>query len=447
MMVIKKITTYLLKETSILPLAIFRMAFGFLMCFSMIRFMFNGWIEKCYTNPEFHFTYQFFNWVEPFNENQMYFIVTICALSALLIALGFLYKTASILFFISFTYLELIEKSWYLNHYYFVSLIAFLLILVPANKNYSLDSKLFKKLKLNVVPYWTILIFKLQLCVVYLFGGIAKLKTDWLLNAQPLKIWLKAKTDTPIIGWLLEYDAAPYLFSWSGMLYDLTIPFLLFIKKTRPIAYIFVVIFHVLTSVLFNIGMFPWLMIFGSLIFITHQEWNKILTFLGKKNNLIEEKNIKKNSYKTHNITLVFLTVFFAFQFLFPLRYHLLTDHVLWTENGFRFSWHVMIMEKIGATEFTIIDKKTNKRWIEYPKNHLSSLQEQQMSFQPDMIWQYAQFLKEKYAKISIDDVAIFVDAKVSLNGRISQKFINPKKDLTEIKSVDAVYDFVLKLK
>ena len=446
MMGIKKINSYLLKETSILPLAIFRMAFGFLMCFSMIRFIYNGWIEKCYTNPEFHFTYQFFDWVQPFSENGMYFVVLTCALSALLIGLGLFYRTATVLFFLTFTYLELIEKSWYLNHYYFVSLVAFLLILVPANKNYSIESKLFKNLKLNVVPNWTILIFKLQLCVVYLFGGIAKLKADWLVNAQPLKIWLKAKTDTPIIGWLFEYDATPYLFSWSGMLYDLTIPFLLFIRKTRPIAYVFVVIFHVLTSILFNIGMFPWLMIFGSLVFITHQEWNTILTFLGKKINLVEEVNLEKNSFKTNKFIPIFLTVFFAFQFLFPLRYHLLTDHVLWTENGLRFSWHVMIMEKNGFTEFTVIDKKTNKRWVEYPKNHLTNIQEKQMSFQPDMIWQYAQFLKEEYAKKGINDVAVFVDARVSLNGRVSQKFINPKKDLIAIKNVDTMYDYVLKL-
>jgi hypothetical protein len=441
-MEIKKIHSFLLKETSILPLAIFRMAFGFLMCFSMIRFMYNGWIEKCYTNPEFHFTYQFFDWIQPLPENGMYFIVSLSALSALFIGLGLFYRVATIVFFISFTYLEIIEKSWYLNHYYFVSLVAFLLILVPANRFFSIDVKLFKTPKLHSVPYWTILTFKLQLCVVYLFGGIAKLKADWLLDAQPLKIWLKAKTDVPFIGRLLEYDITPYLFSWSGMLYDLAIPFLLFIKKTRPIAYVFVVIFHILTHILFNIGMFPWLMIFGSLVFITHQEWNAILKIIGKTIQI--EK--KKPQLKTHNATLTFLTIFFAFQFLFPLRHHLLTNDVLWTENGFRFSWHVMIMDKIGVSTFTVIDNGNGKHWIEYPKNHLTTIQEQQMSFQPDMIWQYAQFLKEKYTQKGIENVSVFVDARVSLNGRISQSFINPKKDLTEIKKVDKMYDYVLKL-
>lgn len=443
MTAIKKITTFLVKDTSILPLAIFRMAFGFLMCFSMIRFIYNGWIEKCYINPEFHFTYQFFNWVQPFNVKGMYFIVVIAAISALCIGLGLLYRVATILFFISFTYLELIEKSWYLNHYYFVSLVAFLLILVPANRNFSLDVKLLISRKLNTVPNWSVLIFKLQLAVVYIFGGIAKLNTDWLVNAQPLTIWLKAKTNIPIIGWLLNNDIAPYLFSWSGMLYDLTIPFLLFIKKTRPTAYVFVIIFHVLTYFLFNIGMFPWIMIFGSLVFISHNEWNNILSFIGKK--IPQQTN--KTCYKTKPILLGFLTLFFTFQFLFPLRSHFLSNNVLWTENGFRFSWQVMIMEKNGSAEFTVIDKLNSKRWKEYPKKHLNSIQETQMSFQPDMIWQYAQFLKQEYAKKGIIDVAVFVDARVSLNGRVSQKFIDPKKDLASLNTIDEIYNFVLKLK
>ncbi|CAM1333347.1 HTTM domain-containing protein [Tenacibaculum aestuariivivum] len=441
-MMVTKVITYLLKKTPILPLAIFRMAFGFLMCFSMFRFIYNGWIEDCYITPKFHFTYQFFDWIHPFNTTIMYTIVITCAIAALCIGFGFIYKVATILFFLTFTYLELIEKSWYLNHYYFVSLVAFLLILVPANKNYSIDSKLFTNKKLLYVPNWTINIFKLQLAVVYFFGGIAKLKADWLFNAQPLSIWLKAKTNIPFIGWLFEYNSMPYIFSWYGMLYDIIIPFLLWIKKTRPIAYFLVVIFHVLTHILFNIGMFPWIMIFGSLVFITQQEWRNIFKLLKLK----ATKNTTYQTYKTQKITLPFLLIFFSFQILFPLRHYLLTDNVLWTENGFRFSWNVMLMEKNGYTAFKITDKNSGKKWIEYPSKNLSIIQENQMSFQPDMIWQYAHFLKEEYLKKGYPNIQIYVNVKVSLNGRNSQTLINPTKNLLEIKTMDAVYKHVTKL-
>lgn len=272
MMEIKTFYLFLTKPTSILPLAIFRIAFGCILCFSQVRFTYKGWIEACYIDPKFHFTYQYFEWIKPFDTTTMHIIVLFSSLSALCTGLGLFYRLTTPLFFISFTYLELIEKSWYLNHYYFVSLVAFLLILVPAHRNYSLDAMIFPKIEINYIPMWTILIFQLQLAIVYFFGGIAKLKSDWLLEAQPLKIWLKTRTDIPFIGQLFEYDITPYIFSWTGMFYDLLIPFLLWNRKSRPVAYILVVIFHVLTYILFNIGMFPWLMIAGSLIFISYNE-------------------------------------------------------------------------------------------------------------------------------------------------------------------------------
>lgn len=442
MMVISKLYKYLTKQTSILPLAIFRMAFGFLMCFSLFRFMYNGWIEDCYTTP-IHFTYQLFDWIKPLDTTTMYLIVSICGLSAFCIGLGFLYRISTIIFFFSFTYLELIEKSWYLNHYYFVSLVAFLLILVPANRKYALDAKFFSKIKLSSVPNWTIIIFKLQLCIVYFFGGLAKVKTDWFIQAQPLKIWLKAKTDLPFLGWLFEYDITPYLFSWSGILYDLAIPFLLWTKKTRPIAYVLVVVFHTLTYALFNIGMFPWLMILGSLVFITSEEWRAILKYFHIKSSL----SVTKTRYKTQKLVISFLIIFFAFQIVFPLRHFALSNNVLWTENGLRFAWHVMVMEKNGYTKFTVIDNVTGKRWVEYPRKSLSEIQEKQMSFQPDMIWQFAQILKEKYSKKGITDCSVFVDSRVSLNGRTSQRFIDPKIDLVKVMKVDAIYEHVIPLK
>jgi hypothetical protein len=442
MTVIKKWIVSLTKETSILPLAIFRIAFGFLMAFSMFRFIYKGWIEDCYITPNFHFTYQYFNWIKPFDTTTMYGIVILCALAAIGIGLGFLYRISTIVFFITFTYLELIEKSWYLNHYYFVSLVALLLIFVPANRNYSLDSKLKPTIILNNVPNWSIIILKLQLCVVYFFGGVAKLKPDWLLNAQPLKIWLSARTDLPIIGWLFEYEFTAYFFSWSGMLYDLTIPFLLWNKKTRPIAYLLVIVFHILTYALFNIGMFPWLMIFGSLIFITQQEWTKIAHFFSVE--ISTKKQV--NHFKTKPFVIPFLTIFFILQFTIPFRHFFVTDNVLWTENGFRFAWHVMVMEKNGFTEFTVIDKKTNKRWKEHPSSRLTAIQEKQMSFQPDMIWQYAKFLEKTYNNNGFTNVEIYVNSKVSLNGRSSKTYIEPSKNLLEIKSVNNIYKYILKL-
>ncbi len=431
---------YLYSSTHIFPLAVYRTAFGFLMCFSLIRFIANGWVETCYLEPEFHFTYQYFDWIQPFDSAiAMYGIISVCALAALCIGLGLFYRMATVVFFFSFTYLELIEKSWYLNHYYFVSIIAFLLCLIPAHKGYSLDSKWIRGLRSNSVASWTTFILKLQISIVYFFAGIAKLKPDWLFEAMPLKIWLKAKTDLPLIGELFQYETTAYLFSYFGVLYDLSIPFLLWNKRTRPYAFIAVVVFHSLTAILFNIGLFPWIMIAGSVIFITAEEWKELL----KKTPINLSLAIKEQYFKLSNLKLIFLAVFFAIQVLLPLRHFLYNENILWTERNFRFGWNVMLMEKNGYSVFYVEDKETGKRWAEYPKNHLTMIQEKQMSFQPDMIWQYARFLEIKYKEKGYKDVSVTVDTYVTLNGRPSRQYLSGNLNLLAVDR-DDIYDHVL---
>ena len=439
---ISAIKSYLKLNTSIFPLAIFRMAFGSLMAFSTLRFLSKGWVEAAYLNPQFHFTYRFFDWVEPFDPFWMYGTVVLCALSALCIGLGYFYRWAAPLFFISFTYLELIEKSWYLNHYYFVSLVAFLLIFLPANRNYSLDTYFGRTSKLAKVNNWNIDVLKLQLGIVYVFGGIAKLKYDWLFLAQPMKFWLKSRTDLPLIGFLFEYDWMPYAFSWAGLVYDLSIVFLLWNKRTRLVAYLLVLVFHILTYVLFNIGMFPWLMIAGSLIFISKEEWKHLFLKIGI--------SLKESGNRDVLISPVFsklvIVLFLVLQIVFPLRHYFLSKNVLWTENGFRFAWHVMVMEKSGYITYTVIDNISNQQWKEYPSDRLDPIQEKQMSHQPDMILQYARYLENIYKTQKHTDLSIYVQSKVSLNGRPSQVYIDPKLDLLTLQSANDIYQHILPL-
>jgi len=429
---------FLNKQAHIFPLAMYRAAFGFLAFISIVRFMANGWVKACYLEPEFHFKYQYFEWVKPLdNITAMYGVVLLCAISALCIGVGFFYRIATVAFFILFTYLELLAQSWYLNHYYFVSIIALLLCFIPAQKGYSFDALRKKKIEAPFVPYWSVFILKLQITIVYFMAGLAKLKLDWLLEALPLKIWLKAKVDTPLIGMFFQYDETAYIFTYFAILYDLTIPFLLWNKKSRPYAFIAVVLFHVLTAILFNIGMFPWIMIAGSMIFISGSEWRRLFRKIPKQ--ILLEK--KTNTAAPKRVMLVFMIGFFVFQIGLPLRYLLYQENVLWTERNFRFSWNVMLMEKSGYAVFSIADKNSEKKWIEYPKEKLTVIQEKQMSFQPDMIWQYAQFLKSKY-DLQGYDVSIKVKNYVTLNGRPSKEFISKEIDLVSIGRND-IYNYV----
>ena len=78
-------------------------------------------------------------------------------------------------FFVLFTYVELLDKTFYLNHYYFVSLLSFLLVFLPLNARLALDVRLGVRPRQARVPAWTLYAVRLQLALVYVFAGVAKL--------------------------------------------------------------------------------------------------------------------------------------------------------------------------------------------------------------------------------------------------------------------------------
>ncbi|MBD0823928.1 HTTM domain-containing protein [Aestuariibaculum marinum] len=425
---------YLQSKTDAAPLAVFRILFGIMMLFSIIRFWANGWIDKLYIKPKFHFSYYGFEWVKPLGD-YTYLLFIICAVAALFIALGLKYRMAIIVFFLSFTYIELMDKTTYLNHYYFISLLSFLMIFLPANAYFSVDNVL-RKASYKTIPKWCVDSVKLLLGIVYFYAGLAKINSDWLFRAMPLKIWLPSKYDLPFIGEsLMQQEWFHYAMSWSGMLYDLAIPFLLLYKRTRWFAFALVVFFHVFTRVLFPIGMFPFIMIVSTLIFFEADFHNKIInTIKGilKLKTTVDLKPVLE--VKREKALVPFLTVFFVIQLLFPFRYVLYQGELFWTEEGFRFSWRVMLLEKMGHTTFTIKNAKTGASFVVRNRDFLSSFQEKQMSFQPDFILEYAHYLGDHFTSQGHKNVQVFVESYVALNGRLSQPFIDKTVDLYKEK-------------
>lgn len=445
-----KLQTYLNSHTEAAPLAVFRVFFGLLMLVSMLRFWRYGWIEKFYIAPNFHFSFYGFSWVRPIGE-WTYLLFAICAISTVMITLGWKYRLAIIMFFLSFTYIELMDKTTYLNHYYFISILSFLLIFLPAGHYFSLDTLLLagkqerkknnslsETATIGYVPRWTIDSIKLLLGIVYVYAGLAKLNSDWLLNAMPLKIWLPSKFDIPLIGDLLGQEWVQYAFSWIGAGYDLFIPFLLLWKPTRTFAFAAVVIFHILTRVLFPIGMFPYIMIVSALIFFDAGFHKKGVYAFAKAvkypTTLLNTTAVwQPVSVKKYKVSLVLVGVFFCIQLLLPWRYLLYPGELFWTEEGYRFSWRVMLMEKSGYAQFKIQDGITGKRFYVNNADFLTPLQEKQMSFQPDFILQYAHYLRDHFTAQGHQNVKVYVESYVALNGRLSTTFIDPEVNLGEI--------------
>jgi hypothetical protein len=401
---------------------------------SIVRFWLNGWIYDLYIKPEFHFTYYGFEWVKALGGPGMYTIFAVMGISALFILLGLFYRFSAFIFFVSFTYVELIDKSNYLNHYYFISIVAFIMILLPAGRFFSMDSYLNPSKRITHIPRWFITIIQLQLGLVYFFAGVAKLNPDWLFEAQPLKIWLQAHTDLPLIGPLMDKAWIAFFFSWFGAVYDLTIPFFLSFSRTRGLAYFFVIAFHILTRILFQIGMFPYIMILATLIFFSEGFHLKVISALKKMFLFVRHpayearKEYVFRSY-VKPLFISFVTIHFLIQLVLPFRYVLYPGKLFWTEQGFRFSWRVMLMEKAGKVFFHVRDKKTGRSGETMMNNDLTANQEKMMATQPDMILQYAHFLKERYKKEGMD-VEIYAECYVTMNGSGSRLFIDRTTDL-----------------
>lgn len=398
------------------------------MIFSILRFWSKGWIEDFYVKPVFYFSYYGFGWVQNPGYPWIYILFGLMFLGALGILFGSFYRISTIIFFVTFTYVELIDKSNYLNHYYFISLVSFLLIFIPAHRSFSVDSRRNKNIASRTEPMIYLFILQLQVAIVYIFGGIAKLKYDWLVEAMPLKIWLNANSGMPVIGHYLGMEITAYAFSYAGLLFDLFVPFLLWSRRGKWIGYVLVLVFHLFTHLFFYIGMFPFFMMMFTLIFLNTKTHESII---GRFSGSVSQSSFKK--FSLPKISWLFI-MFFFIQFIIPFRYLLYPGNNLWHEQGYRWSWNIMLMEKNGDAEFIVFDKHSSQTWVVKKKDHLTVQQERMVNTQPDMILQFAHYLKSVYESKYNTEVGVKVQAYVALNGRSSQLLIDPTVDLTQFK-------------
>jgi vitamin K-dependent gamma-carboxylase len=441
-----------------LPLVVFRIGFGLVLLFGAVRFLANGWVESQLIAPAFHFTYPFFSWVRPLPGDALYGVFAIQVICAALIAAGWHYRLACAGFFLAFTYVELIDQATYLNHYYFVSLMALLLAFLPLDRWGSVDARRaregsdrFAAGAPSLAPRWVSFALQLQIAVVYFFAGLAKLNPDWLFRAQPLRVWLSARSGFPVLGPLFDHEWTAYAMSWGGAAFDLAVPLLLFHRRARPWAYVGVIGFHLMTAALFPIGIFPWVMIAATLVFFDGEDLRRFARLLwprsvGPSRDDASPDRTPRDARDPSWAAAAFavpalpapplrfgLVAFFAIQVLLPLRHLAYPGPVLWTEEGFRFSWRVMLTEKTGTLYYAVRDPATGRSWEDFPGEPLTPQQTKQMAFQPDMILVYAHHLRDRLAAEGVTDPEIRAFAHVSLNGRRSELLVDPDVDLARV--------------
>jgi hypothetical protein len=407
--------------------AVFRILFGAIMLVEVYRYFSRGWIHEYYIAPKFHFTYFGFGWVKPWPGNGMYWHFALMGVAALGVMLGAWYRISAALLFLTFTYVFLLDQAQYLNHFYMICLLSLLMIFIPAHRLLSIDAWRNRAKRSDDVPAWALWLLLAQLSVVYFYAGIAKLNGDWI-NGEPMRSWLAERTDTPLIGRFFTEEWMVLLFNYGGLAFDLFIVPLLLWKRTRVVAYLWVISFHVLNMALFSIGIFPWLMLVATLLFF-RPDWPRLI--FKRWRHVAETSPALTPCFPRAAAGLI--VAYVVIQLAVPLRHFIYPGNVHWTEEGHRFAWHMKLRDKQASARFYVTDPQRKRTWEVSPRLYLTVRQTQKMATRPDMILQMAHHIARDQAAKRKTAHPLEVRARVmaSLHGRDRELLIDPTVDLS----------------
>lgn len=386
----------------------------------------SGWVKQVFIDSSFRFTFIGFEWLEHLQGSGMYIYYVVACIVSLMVVLGLFYRQSSVVLAIMWSLVYFSQKGHYNNHFYLMVLLSWLMAIVPAHRRASLDIKWGFAKPTDICYRWQLSIFIIQIAIVYTYASIAKIYPDWL-NAVPVKLWFSRKTHYPYLGRLFASEAFAYFVAYSGILFDLFIVPALLWKRTRVLAVIAMLIFHQFNKLTFGIGVFPFLAMSLNVFFFPGSTFDKTI-------GLVENPYAYKlPSIKNQTIITWILSLFVIWQVLTPLRHHLYPGDVVWTEEGHRMSWRMMLRSKDGTSEFIVKNKSTDSTWIIDPANYLHKYQARNVATRPDFIWQYARHIKHWYAQQG-QDVAVYVKSNCSLNGRPPKPLVDTTVDIATME-------------
>jgi hypothetical protein len=410
-------------------LAVVRVALGAIGVLTAGRIVVYGWIDALYAGPSHRFTYVGFGWVPQPTTAGAWVLVAVLAANGVAVALGWRTRFAVLVFLVAFAWIELIDVTTYLNHYWFVTLLATLCLAAPVGRTFSLDA-LSGRSSGPVALGWVWLL-RFQAGVVYAFAGLAKLQADWF-DGLPLRLWLPARAGLPVVGPLLDLPGTARVLAIAGAVFDCTVVPLLLWRRSRPVAWLALVAFHVSTWILFPIGVFPWLMIAVSTVFFA-PDWPRTVVARVRPRSvhgMSRHGGMSRAQNKSRRwVLVVAAAVWVVVQLALPLRHLAYPGDDRWTGQGYRFSWNVLLTERSGSATFLVTEPATDRTWVADPGRLYTPNQLRVMAVEPDLLHQAARTIAAE-ERARGHDVEVRVDAWVSLNGRPAQRLIDPTVDL-----------------
>jgi vitamin K-dependent gamma-carboxylase len=438
-------------------IVVFRIGFGLIMLVEVLRYFILGWISEYYLDPAFHFKYYGFEWVRPWPDDGMYYHFAVMGVCALLITIGATYRLAVILFALAFAYVFLLDQAYYLNHFYLVILFSVLLCVIPAHRCCSVDARLRPRWRSSTLPAWTVWLLRAQMEVMLIYAGLVKINPDWL-QLEPLRMWLSERHNFPqFLGYLFTQDWAIAMAAYGIIILHVVGAPLLLWKRARLAVFCTYAAFHTLNHFVFNIGIFPWFTLFGSLLFFDpawpKQVWLRLRRSVAGIPAAPELTPGMAKGYKTaawqQPVILAFVMLWTLSQIVIPLRHFLYPGNVGWTEEGHRFAWRMKLRDKEGRVEFLVVDADDRRRmWRVKPEEFLTRRQASKIAGIPDMLLQFAHFLKHHWqTHYGVKNPEVTASAWVSLNGRRPALLLDPNRDLAKVQRDLRPGDWILPLR
>lgn len=413
--------------------ACLRMVVGITLLCESIRFYCYGWIDTYYADPAVHFTYFGFDWLHPLPGIGMHLVFLGIALTGAAVAIGYRYRAAIILLTAGWVYVFLIDQTTYLNHAYLLALVCCLMAVLPAPRLWSSGARRQSGLRTDTIPTWAWWLLRFQIAVPYVFGGIAKLDSDWL-HGQPLQVWMSRMIH--VRDWVPAFGE-PWLamaFSYGGLIFDLGIVPLLLWRRTRVPAFVAAIIFHFLNAIMFHIGVFPWLMMFATTIFFDPDWPRHLLRWFGRHTPIAQPERIPSPPDSVRRWILIGAAAWIVVQILVPFRHLLYPGDVAWTEEGSRFSWRMMLVDKVTALRITASGLADGTTVPVNPLEFLDSKQFEKMSTHPEMLGEFCRIVGDRLRRNGHPDASIRVVALCSLNFRKPQLLVDPTVDLSRTR-------------
>lgn len=418
-------------------IVIFRIFFGLLMMAEGWGAIATGWVKETFVDPQFTFCFIGFEWTQFLLGETMYYYFGLLGFLGLLIALGAFYRFSTILFAVLWSLSYFMQKEHYNNHYYLVMLVAWFMVFIPANRYKSVDLLIWPQIRSDYTYNWNRLLFIIQLFLVYTFAAVAKLYPGWMegdflmIRYQNTAAWFGQTIEwQPLTDFLYSRDFA-VIMSWIGFWFDLLIVPLLLWKRTRTIALMAALVFHLTNSLTLHIGIFPYFAL-AMVVFFYPPEAIRNL-FFPKKTTYLAGSNEFQARHKNQTAFTFFFFLFILWQTYLPLRHWLIPGDVLWTEEGHRMAWRMMLRTKSGMVSFYTVDVATGDRRIVNSFEYMTELQRRRVITHPDMMWQFAQYVKKKEAENG-KNVRVYAESQISINGGPFFDYVDSSVDLANTK-------------